>query len=226
MSIIHPDPHTYLRRMVFRKGTIAILAFSGILIISVVSFIFKNLVLSVVGSVLLLVLFMVNYDSFLKYLLGFIGEFRVKGIIDSHEHILGYHNIILPGEYSNIDHVILTKQGVICVETKSFGGKLSIYQGKWYYGGEMKWNPMQQVTQNSKKLKEYFDKNGVDPEIVRSGIVVLGVLPAKLIRKDRYKTVFTYRQLSRYLLNLPYWDLDRLELEKAKSLLEQLKKHS
>jgi len=59
---------------------------------------------------------------------GALAERRVGRILDSlqRQGIRVIHDRKMPGSVANIDHVVVTRAGVFCIDTKSYSGKLEV----------------------------------------------------------------------------------------------------
>lgn len=96
-----------------------------------------------------------------------------------------FNDLILPGETSNIDHVVVSRKGIQVIETKNLNGKISCEGDSWErvktgqkgteYQGDIG-SPSRQVKRNAMKLKDYLTRKC--PEVFESrsvffeGIVV------------------------------------------------------
>ncbi len=91
-------------------------------------------------------------SSFLK---GFLGEFLVKLLLHSKlsdtSHIL--HDVTLPaGEgTTQIDHIVVSPNGVFVIETKNFKG--------WIFGGEKQRTWVQKIYKNNYRFQNPIHQN-------------------------------------------------------------------
>lgn len=110
---------------------------------------------------------------------GAEGEEKVAEALSSLKDCNVYHDIVLPGERTNIDHVVLAPSGVFVVETKNHKGAVRCVGDSWElekvgrrgtpYTGRIG-NPSKQVKRNALMLRKLiFDRLGL-------GLYVNGVV--------------------------------------------------
>lgn len=115
-----------------------------------------------------------NYEK------GQEGEEKVWIKLKSIPVIRSFHNLILPDEGGNIDHVVLSSKGLYVIETKNYSSRIGTdFQG-WYYLYREKIgnqylpkkhriaSPVDQAMFNSIRLRNHLRSNlKIDQHIVR-----------------------------------------------------------
>ena len=202
------------------------------IIICVISFIVTtflpiNTISKVLPYALIVILFKIFVQRFFNFWQGQVGERNVSKILHKIESIAVIDNVILPGNTGNVDHLLFTPQGIICVETKAFSGTITIYKNKWYQktktrGYEIK-SPLNQVWGCKQNLKRFLEQNKIDASIILPGIVAFGINPDKVVWKHKEKRVLKAREIKGYIRKLSELPKkDRIELQKAHSLIKNL----
>lgn len=118
--------------------------------------------------------------------LGAWGEERVaRKLKELEPEYRIFNDLVLPGEASNIDHVVLSRKGIYVIETKNLTGEIRCNGDSWeriktgrrgtrYPGGIG--SPSKQVKRNAVKLKTFLKKECPkifrDKNIFIEGIVV------------------------------------------------------
>lgn len=96
-----------------------------------------------------------------------------------------FSDLVLPGETSNIDHIVVSKYGIFVIETKNLDGLIKCNGDSWSrrkvgrkgtpYEGEIG-SPSKQVKANAVKLKEFLEKKHfevfVEKDVFFEGVVV------------------------------------------------------
>lgn len=104
---------------------------------------------------------------------GIEGEKKVKDLLEKFDQLRLLNNIILPNSLGNIDHIVLTRNGVYCIETKNYTGKINIYWKNWYKNGVLlKKSPTNQLITNTIILREFLSNNNINKSIVKKGVIV------------------------------------------------------
>lgn len=151
------------------------------------------------GLVLLIVFFGRMYTNFM---LGKHGEECVKKVLENIPVIKALHNVTLPGQRGNIDHIVFSKNGIFCVETKAKRpSKCTVYKKDWYCNGKkLESSPSVQVWQNTRNLQDFLATKGIPNTIVRTGIVVL-VGNVTIIKKYPPLQIVLIEDLKQYIDN-------------------------
>jgi len=113
--------------------------------------------------------------------IGAAGEeavMRVLEGLDSSFKVI--HDVVLPGERQNIDHVVVGTIGTFVIETKNHNGIVKCYDDTWYrnkigrrgtkYEASIG-NPSKQAKRNAVVLKNWLQSENIYPGFI-SGIVV------------------------------------------------------
>jgi hypothetical protein len=81
-------------------------------------------IFTIAGALLLTLVFRSVASHVMRIITGRIGEFRIRRALDARSPSV-LHDFILPGAYgglTKIDHAILTAGGILCIQTKHYGG--------------------------------------------------------------------------------------------------------
>ena len=81
-------------------------------------------IFTIAGALLLTLIFRSVASHVMHIITARIGEFRIRRALDSRSPDV-LHDFILPGAYgglTKIDHAILTAGGILCIQTKHYGG--------------------------------------------------------------------------------------------------------
>lgn len=86
-----------------------------------------------------------------RYRAGLEGEQRVaRQLARLPRRYLVYNNYVVPGHRANIDHVVVSRRGIIVLETKSLAGDVRYKRGQWLRrkrtgGRRTRWGPWRPV---------------------------------------------------------------------------------
>lgn len=151
-------------------------------------------------------LYLVFWKRFWECVFGYWGEKKVQKVLEKIESTKTIHNVMIPGNTGNIDHLVFLPQGILSIETKSWMGEIDIYKQHWYkkFGKRrfMIKNPLHQVWGCEQNLRRYLKENGIDENIVLPGIVVFGFRPDKVNWYNPETKVLYRDQLKPYIEKL------------------------
>lgn len=128
----------------------------------------KSNFVSAVGFVFLIIS-LAFFGKHLTWKSGAIGEEIVSKDLLKISGIKIYNDLKIPGYSWNIDHIILSKNGIFLVETKNYSGEIVIKNEKWVqriekgskiYENLLK-NPIFQAKKAAAKLSNFLKENGV-----------------------------------------------------------------
>ncbi len=140
-----------------------------------------------------------------------------------------FNDIILPGRWGNIDHVIIGPNGFFVLETKNYGGFYRVDGHKWSYqvGHLPIYRPMKspgrQAKTNAIALRKYLSSEGIDMTKIWVTSVVT-FLSMKIVRmKDppNYEIIHPSR-LVQFITNKQ----GKLDKDIKMKSIELLKEHS
>jgi len=189
----------YLEEQIKSNEKIAII----FLIIGLATLIFYGLGIVFIG---LSIYFFIKSGQYKK---GKIGEILIeetlRGLSDDYYLI---NDVMLPGSYGNIDHIILGPNGIFVIESKHFEGHIRCEADKWYqYKENWSWpieheirSPSKQVKRNAVKLKQFIQRTLKKPIWVE-GIVVFTNPNVELQLTNTTVPVLTVDELYDYIIN-------------------------
>lgn len=167
------------RRMANKYRNILVICLGTFLVWQVVGFAyaFENGFVSSLLAVLLLPVPMVAipwaycWPRYKTWSIGAKGEAKVAGALSSLKGCNVYHDVLLPGERKNIDHIVLARNGVFVIETKNNKGTIKCNGDSWElekvgrkgtpYAGHIG-NPSKQVKRNALALRNFIlDRVGI-----------------------------------------------------------------
>lgn len=103
---------------------------------------------------------------------------RVLNNLDSSFRVV--HDVVLPGDRQNIDHVVIGPSGVWVIETKNHNGIIRCYNDKWsrkkvgrrgtVYDASMG-NPSKQAKRNAVVLKNWLESQKIDVGYISAVVV-------------------------------------------------------
>lgn len=146
-----------------------------------------------------------------------------------------FNDLVLPGESSNIDHVVVSKYGVFVVETKNLDGLIECKGDSWsrtkigrkgtpYPGGIG--SPSKQVKSNAVKLKKFLEKRHleifIEKDLYFEGIVVFSNPNAEIEVINPTVKVVELDNLNKTLLERSRGILDSKEVSKIRKSLRGL----
>jgi hypothetical protein len=184
----------------------------------------------------------IYWRKYKKYKLGYEGENLVTEILKSSfsDDCFLINDITLHNR-GNIDHIVLSPNGIFVIETKNHRGKITCYGDEWLirYRGKNKGSterefnftlgsPSAQVRNNAFRVKKVIEL--IEPlkskRVWVQGIVVFPNKDAELFRNElpEYVEVLTLYELPNYLKNYSgkEFSFDELELV-GKEIIRQAK---
>lgn len=99
------------------------------------------------------------------------------------------HDVKLPYEHGNIDHIVIGPNGVFLIETKNYRGKWRIQGEKWYYYKNGRYNsarydPTAQVVRNESDFEKFLWDRGISSlDIALRSIVALVCSNHRIVKK-------------------------------------------
>jgi hypothetical protein len=105
-------------------------------------------------------LFILSYKNYAKYEAGLDGEKLVTDYLSknlSNDYLLLNDLTRLDGR-GNIDHILLSNNGIIAMETKNNKGEITFYGDNWNVSG---WSPIYQVKGNAANVHDLIESSGV-----------------------------------------------------------------
>lgn len=119
----------------------------------------------------------------LKYRTGAVGEqavaVRLHELVDR-KRTLGQaagvlHDRVLPRRSENVDHILVTAAGVTVVEAKNWGGRLRLYQGRYYAGRRSSLDKAaQQARRQATAVRGALSKAGMTDVPVHAVVCLVG----------------------------------------------------
>jgi len=167
------------RKMANRYRNLFLLCIGLFLICEVLAFAFSSGVLLLLGLAPLVFGLLYTWPRYQTWGTGAEGEEKVAGMLRSLTGCDVFHDIVLPGELTNIDHVVLTPNGIFVIETKNHKGTARCIGDSWelekvgrmgtHYAGQIG-NPSRQVKHNALILRNFIlDRLGL--KLYVNGIV-------------------------------------------------------
>ncbi len=165
----------------------------GLLIVSALIFFLLGLVSSSIFTYLVAFLLFIAslflFENYVTWGSGAEGEEKVAkylGSLDDSYYVI--HDVVLPGEVGNIDHIVLGPSGIFVIETKNHRGFITC-SGDWWkqrkigrrgtpYLGNIG-NPSKQVKRKAVLLSKYI-QNHFGVNLFINGIVVFTNEEARL----------------------------------------------
>lgn len=151
---------------------------------------------------------------------------RVLKELDSSFRVI--HDVVLPGDRQNIDHIVVGISGTFVIETKNHNGQIKCYDDTWYrnkigrqgtrYEASIG-NPSKQAKRNAVVLKNWLQSKNIDPGFISAVVVFTNDdVTLKLVRPT--VKVVTIENL------LPVFNSQtgRLTQDKVNSIAEKLYK--
>jgi hypothetical protein len=150
----------------------------------------------------LLILFLLSFRNYLKYKSGLDGEKQVSDYLSeslSDDYVL-LNDLTRADGKGNIDHTLVSKDGIIVIETKNNRGEVAFYGDNWNIGS---WSPVYQVKGNAANIHDLIESSGIlasnTPWV--TGIVVF---PRAKLKLNRYPStpVKTIDELPTFLKSI------------------------
>ena len=145
--------------------------------------------------------------------LGAEGEEKVARELEKLEKHTVFNDISLYeslGEKSNIDHLVIGRNGAFLIETKNHRGTISCNGDEWVqekvgtlgtrYLGGLK-NPSRQAKRNAASLREFLEKNTDDLRIWVNAVIVFTNEEAQLNISNPTVTVLRAEGLNDFIMN-------------------------
>jgi len=172
-----------------------------------------------------------NYKREIQGIEGerFVDENLKKALEPDH---LVLHDITLKGQKGNIDHVVIGKNGIFVIETKTHKGKIKCYDNTWLqiknnvYLKFFENEPNKQVVSNTFQLKEFLKQQY--PKLSNVYIHALIIFPFKdtiidVKRAPKYCQIFNDidKMISYIQESNSYLDISKEELNEVKKILSK-----
>lgn len=137
------------------------------------------------------------------------------------------HDVSFKGQRGNIDHIVIGKNGIFVIETKTHRGRIKCYDDSWFQiikngnSRAFKNSPSKQVLNNVFQLKEFFNEHY--PKLSNVYIHALIIFPFTYSmidaqRPPKYCEIFNdinsliaYIQMSNSDIDLSHEELDEIK---------------
>lgn len=151
-------------------------------------------------------------SPFLPGIKGRAGERKVRRILDSlpHEYYQAFNDVHIPTDnntVAQIDHVVVTTNSIICIETKNYSGEIvgKSWEKYWdvYYGNRSVdfYNPLFQNRVHVKALCSLLSRLHPELPLNENNVISLVVFTGKAflnVEGDTSNIIFT-KELYRYI---------------------------
>ncbi|MBU4535438.1 MAG: NERD domain-containing protein [Euryarchaeota archaeon] len=106
------------------------------------------------------------------------GEKIVAWCLDELTKCIIFNDVNLPQGRGNIDHVILSPNGLFVLETKNYKGRFAVKGDEWFYKKDKriiksKSNPGKQIKRNALSLKKFLDHSMDMDKVWINSLVVM-----------------------------------------------------
>jgi len=111
-------------------------------------------------SIVAFILALISYKFYLRYKVGLDGEKQVTEYLSkilSNDYFLINDFTRLDGR-GNIDHILLSENGIIVMETKNNKGEITFYGDNWNVSS---WSPIYQVKGNAANIHDLIEHSGI-----------------------------------------------------------------
>jgi len=131
---------------------------------------------------------------------GIVGEQSVAELL-AHlpdDYVL-LNDLVLPGHWGNIDHVVIGPCGVVVIETKRWAGRVACVRDQWSVNGRPRRNVTRQVVGAAMAVKRCLAQGGASSSGWVESVVVF-THPLCRLELDRpTATVARFSELMNYL---------------------------
>jgi hypothetical protein len=109
------------------------------------------------------------------------------------------NDVVLPGQFGNIDHVVIGPCGVVVIETKNFSGSVQSRRNAWFVNGRRSRSVSKQVNRGAIALRETLSQ--AHPDLKDSVLrfvesIAVFTNPTRQVKVDRAETIVArYSQL-------------------------------
>lgn len=163
---------------------------------------------------------------------GLIGEKYIhEQLLTLGNKYIVLHNVYVPklnGEYSQIDHLVISQYGIFAIETKNYSGAIfgderenewkQVLNGKSYYF----YNPLKQNQKHIHFLKNYFKHKKIHRCQVNSIITFSNNVEFNLSRDLKDDTLLHFEEVTNHIKKYQNTIINKIEMRKILNAIEPL----
>ncbi len=145
-----------------------------------------------------------NYNLAVRWLTGYNGEKKVAKVLKKLKKYRIINDVPLDNK-TNIDHVVVGKNGIFVIETKNIKGKVYVNGKSWkrikIKNGKkllVKENPINQARRNAYLLARYIKKETGKNYPVKALVVIANNRVKKRIKNSR-TPILTIKEVNKYI---------------------------
>ncbi len=170
-----------------------------------------------------------NYNHAARWLTGYNGEIKVAKILKKLKNYRVINDVPLKNK-TNIDHVVLGKNGIFVIETKNVCGRIYVNGKNWerikIKNGKklvVKENPINQARRNAYLLARYIkSKTGKNYPV--KAVVVLANSRVKKKIKNSKTPILTIKEINKYIKSYKAKNpISKREIKEIENLIIGLK---